>query len=69
MSVGQLLMTGPLLVSFPQSSEDPSQDNADISMLVHWNPGIYSSKLYSKRVVIKEVLLHLEKVNFVSINL
>ena len=39
-SVGQLQMTGPLTISFPQTSDTHIDDNEYITMLIHWNPGI-----------------------------
>ena len=40
-SVGQLSMTGPILVSFPQLQEDPNSEDELIAMLIHWNPGMH----------------------------
>ena len=46
-SVGQLQMTGPLLITFQQMADDPLQTDIDITMLVHWNPGNTEDHVFS----------------------
>ena len=43
-SVGQLSMTGPIIVSFPQLQDDPNSKKEIITMLIHWNPGMYKDQ-------------------------